>query len=201
MAKLRKGINGELDMSRLARSEGSVQLGDALLGFRTTVAENLLRAAPVKYKTSVAVVLRYVCRWWIWRGRAIRQFCFSDHKRAAAIGIRALNNTVGQLTLLRHLCSYYQMRNQSQQESSGGNGDLVWVIHGCVLMLGSKTTVMQPMTTATPIKGPLSGGGAEIVEEMACHIECAKYPSMVSGILICNRTEHLCVKTKTSSNV
>ena len=106
MSKLGKGINGELDVARLAGSEGSVQLGDAFLGFRTTVAKNLLRVAAVKYKTSVVVVLRYVCRWWLWRGRAICQFCFSDHKRAAAVGIRALNNTVGQLTLLRHFCSY-----------------------------------------------------------------------------------------------
>ena len=48
VSKLGKSINGELDVARLAGSDGGVQLGNALLGFRTTVAKNLLRAAPVK---------------------------------------------------------------------------------------------------------------------------------------------------------
>ena len=105
MTKLCQGINGELDMSRLARSDRSVEVGDSLLGFRAATAKNLLRTALVKYKTPVAVVFRDLGRGWLRRGRAICQFCLSDHKRTAAVGIGALNNTIGQLTLLRHFCS------------------------------------------------------------------------------------------------
>ena len=125
MTKVCQGINGKLDMSRLARSDRSVQVGDSLLGFRAATAKNLLRTALVKYKTPVAVVFRDLGRWWLRRGRAICQFCFSDHQRAAPVGIRALNNTVRQPALLQYFCSWQQIGNQGQQESGGGSGEFV----------------------------------------------------------------------------